>query len=657
MKAKNRLLAMLLATLILASVCSPALAVDDGVASTYTYNYDYWSDIRESPDAYYVEDVIYSADFLPPKADGTLDRLNAPESMFVQGNDLYIADTNNNRIIQLTRREDTGKFEFVRIISEIKGAAVNTFNKPADVAVDADKNIYIADRDNQRVVKVDKDLNFLQEFVKPSHATYTVTGPEGYSLSIRYADFNQGEGVHVIENLPIGDYTVTLDEANAQVPQYTMETIGNNATVTVEKGKVAQVVIENVYTSTTGEVETAVEDETEEIPAEEIITEEAAVDETAVAADEDDLDGGKGTLKIVAVATGAEMPANTTFDQKLSFLPNRLVIDVSGRVFTLVTNVNKGIVKFENDGVFTGYVGANKVSFSLYDYIWKNFFMTEAQRAQQESFVPTEYRNLYMDDKSFIYATNTSFSEYDLLYDVAQPIRRLNAVGNDILIKNDHYPPIGDLYWQEQDKGLYGPSKFIDITVLENEIYVALDETRERLFGYDSQGIMLWAFGNPGSSEEVFNNAVALDHMGRDLLVMDQRRGSVTVFKPTEYGTLIYEAIQLYNEGKFDESAQKWEEVEMLNANYTPAFIGIGRALMRKDTYESYQEAMDYFEMAQDRDNYGRAFQLYRKIWVERNIGWIVIILVVVLIVPLILKQIKKRKMEVEEYERNQVAK
>ena len=60
-KAKCRLLALILAMLLLAN-CGTALAADDGYASTYTYNYDYWSDIRESPDVYRVNDVIYSTD-------------------------------------------------------------------------------------------------------------------------------------------------------------------------------------------------------------------------------------------------------------------------------------------------------------------------------------------------------------------------------------------------------------------------------------------------------------------------------------------------------------------------------------------------------------------------------------------------------------------
>lgn len=521
---------MLLAILMLVCSLDSALAVDEGFANTYTYNYDYWSDIRESPDAYRVKDVIYGTEILPLKEDGTQDAMNGPQSMFVQGNDLYVVDSGNNRILQLTRDEATGEFSLNRIIKDFKVTAaaddaqasaattVTTFNNPTDISVDVDGNLYIADNKNERVVKLDKDLNLLMTITKPT---------------------------------------------------------------------------------------------------------------------------------------------DTTFDQSHAFLPNKLVVDVTGRVFVLATNVNKGIVKFENNGEFTGFVGANKVSYSLYEYIWKMFFMTKEQRAQQESFVPTEYCNIYMDEESFIYATNISFSEYDLLYDVAQPIRRLNAVGNDILIKNDHYPPIGDLYWAEGTTDYHGPSKFVDITVLQDDIYVGLDRTRGRLFGYDSQGIMLWAFGNQGSSEGTFNNngAVALDHMGLDLLVLDQRRGCITVFTPTEYGNLIYNAIGDYSDGKFEESAEKWQQVLDMNANYNLAFIGIGRALMREDTYESYVEAMDYFEMAMDRDNYGRAFQLFRKIWVERNIGWMAIVLAVIVVVPLILRQIKKKKMEVEAYERNQVAK
>jgi tetratricopeptide (TPR) repeat protein len=314
--------------------------------------------------------------------------------------------------------------------------------------------------------------------------------------------------------------------------------------------------------------------------------------------------------------------------------------------------VNKGLVKFEEDGTFTGFIGANTVKYNMWEYIWKTFFTTKEQRSQQASFVPTEYENIYIDREGFIYATNTVFSEYDLLYDNAKPIRRLNAVGSDILIKNDRYPPIGDLKWTEGSQD-YGPSKFKDITVLDNDIYIAFDRTRGRLFGYDPQGIMLWAFGNKGNSEGAFRSAVSIEHMGYDLLCLDEYEASITVFTPTEYGNLIYEASNQYLKGDYDGSADTWSEVLRLNANYNLAFIGIGRALMRQ---EQYGEAMEYFKMAHDRENYGRAYRYYRKAMVEQNIGWIVAGAACLIIIPLAVGRVKKMKWEVEAYERRKVA-
>lgn len=502
-KVMQRLFVLIMTVIMLASI-NTAFAADEAYPSNYTYNYDFWMDVRESPDAYRVSKVIYGSDL------GLEKSMTRPQSLYVRNNDIYVADTVNNRILQI--RRNGNDYTLVRIIDTLVGCEPATLNNPEDIFVDADNNIYIADTKNNRVVMVDKNLNFIKQFTRPT---------------------------------------------------------------------------------------------------------------------------------------------DSTFDQALSFLPSKIVVDTSGRVFVLATNINKGLVKFESDTSFTGFMGANKVSFDMFEYIWKMYFQTKEQRAQSASFVPTEYRNIYIDNDSFIYATNIVFSEYDLLYDVAQPIRRLNGIGNDILIKNDHFPPIGDLYWVADSED-HGPSKLVDITVLDNDIYIAVDRTRGRIFGYDSQGIMLWAFGNSGNSEGCFNSAVSIEHMGKDLFVLDQNEGAITVFTPTEYGNLIYEASEAYLKGDYDGSAEKWEEVLMHNANYNLAFIGIGRALLRQDRYT---EAMEYFEMAHDRDNYGRAFRLYRKVWVEENIGWLVAVLAAAMVIPLVRRSIKKVRMEVEMYEHNQVHK
>lgn len=771
MKVMNRLLALIMTVFMLASI-NTAYAVDDAYPSTYTYNYDYWGDIRESPDAYRVSDVIYSGSL------GLEQALRKPQSLFVRGNDLYVVDTGNNRILQLTKSGNS--FVLNRVIDTIQGSTTATFNNPNDVFVDEDNNIYVADTNNGRVVMVDKDLNFIKEFVKPNNAVfsakqasvnaytaaeadgmasivlpiggYLVTEKagdaeiEGYKLTIAgdsasidvrehraavlqmvnvynavdaensdkidikkvdvaapaYEELTEEEvalvsameaetgapcgvlristsamgaekpaaisyniaettvntPVHYFSDFrsgvlsipaPIGDYTVTQDAATAKVPNFETTIIGDTYTVWVREDKAVTADYINLYTN----AENVLDASAYTVPASAYA--ELAEDEKLLIQDAEAAHPGVeyGIIRITATSVNAEIPSNTVFDQSLSFLPNKVVADVSGRVFLLATNVNKGLAKFESDASFTGFVGANKVSYNIAEYIWKNYFMTKEQREQQASFVPTEYHNIYIDEDSFIYATNTIFDEYDLIWDVAQPIRRLNGIGNDILIKNDRYPPIGDIYWVEGSVTL-GPSKLFDITVMENDVYVALDHTRGRLFGYDSQGVMLWAFGTTGSSEGTFRSAVSIEHMGRDLMVLDEQSGTITVFTPTEYGNLIYDANNAYLMGDYDGSAVLWEEVLKHNANYNLAFIGIGRALMRQ---ENYKEAMEYFEMAYDRENYGRAFRFYRAEWVEENILWLVLGLAAVLLIPIIRSSMRKMRMEVEMHERNQVHK
>ena len=494
-----RLLACVMAVSLLAGM--PLALAADGFDYAYTYTYDYWGDIRQSPDAYRTQTVITSASL------GLETPMRAPQGLFVQGDDIYVCDTGNNRIIHITREDKEFKVE--RIIDSFTGdASPLTFSAPQDIFVNEAGEMFICDTNNQRVVKLDKELNFLLAFTKPTDAT---------------------------------------------------------------------------------------------------------------------------------------------FDQSLSYLPTKLVADVSGRAFVLGKNVNKGLIKYESDGAFTGFIGASPVKNTWYEYIWK-LLSTKEQRAQQESFVPTEYDNVAIDRKGFFYVVTKTFDTNELKSGAAEPIRRLNAIGSNILIENGIYWPIGDVQWVETWENTdnitnAGPSKFCDITVLDNDIYVALDSTHNRLFGYDQQGNMLWAFGGVGNQDGFFLLPVAIDHMGYDLLVLDQNEAAVTLMTPTEYGQMIYTATEQYRRGEYDASASSWLQVLSQNGNCDLAYIGVGRALLQKG---EYKQACDYFKLARDFRNYSEAFRYYRSEWVEEHIGWIFAIAAVVLVAPPVVGRIRKVKEEVE---------
>lgn len=490
-KLIKRIGALVLGVAFLAGSSIVVCAKDDN----YTYNYDWWGEVQDSPNFYTVDSVYTSAEL------GLEKNLVNPQSLFVIGNMLYICDSGNNRIIELERGDDG--FEIKRIIDSFRGSVDNkTFSNPTDVAVSEEGDIYIADQGNGRILKLDKDLNYLLQFDRPNDST---------------------------------------------------------------------------------------------------------LNEDAV------------------------------------FNPNKIVIDTAGRVYCCAAGINLGLLKYENDGTFSSFVGATKVKFDMVDYLWKKF-ATQAQRERMESFVPTEYDNIYIDYEGFIYACTSNVSEEDLKGGDSAAVRKLNLMGNDILVQNGEWNVYGDLY-MGSGGGYSGPSQFKDITTLDNDVYVCMDQNRGRLFGYDDQGRMMFAFGGNGSMNGYFKRASAIEHMGRDLLVLDSLDCSLTVFRPTEFGNLVFQAMEQFDNGEYEDSGESWEKAMALNGNYDLAYIGIGRSLLRQ---ERYHEAMDYFELKYDDHNYSIAFKQYRKEWVKEHIQIIVIVLLVLIIIPLSVGKIRRTKYEID---------
>lgn len=336
-------------------------------------------------------------------------------------------------------------------------------------------------------------------------------------------------------------------------------------------------------------------------------------------------------------------PDDATLNADLIFQPTKIAIDTADRLYCIATGINKGLIKYEADGTFSGFVGATKVTFDWTDYIWKKL-ATQEQRALMENFVPTEYDNLYMDYEGFIYACTGSADSLDIKQGKADVVRKLNLMGNDILVRNGEWPIIGDLY-MGNGAGYEGASYFSDVTCFDNDVYVCLDRNRGRVFGYNDQGKMVFAFGGNGNMDGYFRRPVAIDHMGYDLFVLDNLDCAITLFTPTEFGSKVFKAIDLFDQGKYQESGRLWEEVKALDGNYDLAYIGIGRSLLRQ---KRYYEAMQYFELKYDDENYSKAYKQYRKEWVEEHIVQIVIVVLALFLIPMGIGKYKDIKHEIE---------
>ena len=75
-----------------------------------------------------------------------------------------------------------------------------------------------------------------------------------------------------------------------------------------------------------------------------------------------------------------------------------------------------------------------------------------------------------------------------------------------------------------------------------------------------------------------------------------------------------------------------------MNANYTQAYVGMGKAYMSMGNYE---EAMKYFQLGDNKDGYSEAKAALREEWTRANFAFIAAIVVILMVVILAFDQVK----------------
>lgn len=314
-------------------------------------------------------------------------------------------------------------------------------------------------------------------------------------------------------------------------------------------------------------------------------------------------------------ATFSEI-ADATFDE-ISFEPKKITVDGTGRMYVVAKNVYEGIMEINEDGAFNRFTGVNPISLTPFE-IFSRSLMTEKQLAQLQLFLPTEYTNVSIDDRNFIYATSKVSENND-----ENPIQLINPKGVDVIKRNGYNPPKGDIQYITGTNSyvIDGPSNLSDIASTDDGIYTVMDQKRSRLFTYDSEGNLLYIDGDEGSQTDKFSEGVAIDYFGDDLLILDRGTKTIIVYRLTEFGSLVNQAIHYHDEGMFEEAAYVWAEVIKINSNYEIAYNGIGKLLLRTG---DYKEAMEYFKLGHDSYYYSKAFKEYRNEMIKSNFGYII---------------------------------
>lgn len=194
-----------------------------------------------------------------------------------------------------------------------------------------------------------------------------------------------------------------------------------------------------------------------------------------------------------------------TFEE-IEFEPKKITVDTSERMYVVAKNVYEGIMEINYDGTFNRFTGVNPIKLTPFE-IFSRSLMTETQKAQLQLFLPTEYTNVSINDRSFIYATSKTSENND-----ENPIQLINPKGVDVIRRNGYFPPMADIHYVigRNNYVIDGPSELVDITSTDHGIYTVLDQKRSRLFTYDGEGNLLYINGDEGSQSDKFSEGVAV---------------------------------------------------------------------------------------------------------------------------------------------------
>ena len=347
-----------------------------------------------------------------------------------------------------------------------------------------------------------------------------------------------------------------------------------------------------------------------------------------------------------------EEPESPLFDDNSVYKPVAIAVDKYERLYVVSSTTYQGIIVMTSDGAFTGFIGAQAVTISAWEILWRRF-QTDEQRENSEQYVATEYNNIALNG-DFIYVTTSTIDEGSVAASITgkdktgkyAPVKLLNQAGTEIMRRNGFYPPSGEIDYSTRSTDASkniptGVSRLIDVASGPEQTWSVIDEKRSRIYTYDFDGNLLFAFGDQGAN--LLGNISSIEaicYQGDTMLILDKDKKSITVFERTEYGDVLLDAIAAENRQDYTTAINLWTDVLKRNSNFDAAYIGIGQAMYRNGEFE---ESLEYFEAAYDTLNWSTSYKDIRKEFMSDYFLFLLIgILVLIIALLLVAKYINK---------------
>lgn len=355
-------------------------------------------------------------------------------------------------------------------------------------------------------------------------------------------------------------------------------------------------------------------------------------------------DDGVGKVKYVYTR-----PDSTVYDSSTTFNPDKVLVDAAKNVYICIKSITKGAVVYSTEGEFSGYFGANRVEQTgevILNAFWKLIFNRDQIKRMKKN-VPVEISNFDIDNDNFVYTVTESKSANTDVF------KKLNSGGTNIFTNLGYSDyNFGDpiqIYY----RGKTYSSQITDVDIASDGTINLLDLQTGRVFQYDDECTLLFIFGGIGQQKGTFTTVNAVESYGTNVYVLDGRKCSVTIFKQTEFGSIVHEAIELFNKGRYEEAREPWNEVLRRDSNYWLAYIGLGNAYLNEGDYET---AMDYFHY-NSRAGYNNAFKGWRMDFIRDNFTIFAAIILVLLAGIYVISSVRGRKRAKKRAEQDRLLK
>lgn len=301
-----------------------------------------------------------------------------------------------------------------------------------------------------------------------------------------------------------------------------------------------------------------------------------------------------------------------------NYEPKRVAVDGGGSVYIIGEGVNNGVIQLAKTGEFLGYFTVNDANLTITQKLQQMLF-TREQLANLVDINPTVFANVFVDRDGIVY-TATSGTK-------SNGMKKHSTNGGNMF--KTYVPSFENL------TDVYVDSSGMIYTCSATGYINVYSKNGEEIFEIGSYVTTVDIAG-------LFTSlpSIAVDVNG-NIWAVDGAKGYLQSFKPTEYARMVYAAMNLYEEGRYEEAMEKWNEVLKLNQMSVLAHNGVGKAYLH---VEDYKASLEHFKVANNKSYYSQSFWEVRNTWIQKWMGVILGAACLLLVLKKVIKEIDRRR-------------